>query len=170
MILRISSSILSGPTFPILVFSRNEGNRFSHRGFPSRAPIDRGRVKVPVVGSFHASRRVSSIAGQQRRTWVLVIFGGPYWLTCISTEQHPAESRFRIHLRYTPDSQWSVRRWEAILASLFRALSGALFSGGGGINVNFPRFWSSMFAAVVYELEIFSLIQAIDTRCCPLGP
>jgi hypothetical protein len=47
--LRISSSILSGPTFPIVVFSRNLSNRFSHRGFPSRVPIDRGRVKAPVV-------------------------------------------------------------------------------------------------------------------------
>jgi hypothetical protein len=42
--LLISSSILSGPTFPIVVFSRNLSNRFSHRGCPSRAPIDRGRI------------------------------------------------------------------------------------------------------------------------------
>jgi hypothetical protein len=58
VILLISSSILSGPTFPIVVFSRNMSKRFSHRGFPSRVPIDRGRVKAPVVGSFHTSRRM----------------------------------------------------------------------------------------------------------------
>jgi hypothetical protein len=39
VILLISSSILSGPTFPIVVFSRNLGKRFSLRGFPSRVPL-----------------------------------------------------------------------------------------------------------------------------------
>jgi hypothetical protein len=74
--LLISSSILSGPTFPIVVFSRNLTKRFSHRGFPSRAQIDRGRVKAPVVGSFYTSRRTSLKAGQPSRTCVLVSVGG----------------------------------------------------------------------------------------------
>jgi hypothetical protein len=73
VILLISSSILSGPTFPIVVFSRNLSKRFSHRGFPSRVPIDRGRVKAPVVGSFYTSRRTASKVGQRSRTCVLVI-------------------------------------------------------------------------------------------------
>jgi hypothetical protein len=47
VILLVLSSILSGPTFPIVVFSRNLSKRFSHRGFPSRVPIVRGRVKAP---------------------------------------------------------------------------------------------------------------------------
>jgi hypothetical protein len=64
VILLISSSILSGPTFAILIFSRNLSKRFSHHGFPSRVPIDRGRVKAPVVGSFHTSRRTASKVGQ----------------------------------------------------------------------------------------------------------
>jgi hypothetical protein len=87
-------------------------------------------------------------------------------------DKHSAESRFPIRLlvRYTPDSQWFVRSWETILASLFHALSSALFFGGGGIIVNFPRLWSSRFATIVYELEIFSLIQAIDTRCVQFSP
>jgi hypothetical protein len=55
VILLILSSILSGPTFPIVVFSRNLSKRFSHRGFPSRVPIDRGRVNAPVIGSFHTA-------------------------------------------------------------------------------------------------------------------
>jgi hypothetical protein len=57
--LLISSWILSGLTFPIVIFSRNLSQRFSHRGFPSKAPIDRGGVKAPVVGSVHTSRRTS---------------------------------------------------------------------------------------------------------------
>jgi hypothetical protein len=103
--LLISSSILSGPTFPIVVFSRNLSKRFSHRGFPSRAPIDRGRVKAPVVGSFHTSRRTSSKAGQRSRTCVLVIVGGCTLSYLSSQNQHPAWARLPIRFRYTPESQ-----------------------------------------------------------------
>jgi hypothetical protein len=169
MIRRISSSILSGPTFPTLVFSRNESKRVSYRRFPSRTPIDRGRVMVAVIWTFHASSRTSSNAGQCRSTWVVVIFAGPHGWHVSSQNQHRAESHFPILLRYTPDSKWFVRSWEANLASLFRALSTALFFAGSAIIVNFPRLCRSMFAAVVYVLEIFSLIQAIDPWCCPLG-
>jgi hypothetical protein len=52
--LLISSSILSGPTFPIVVFSRNLSKRFSHPGFPSRATIDRGRVKVLYTNKLYS--------------------------------------------------------------------------------------------------------------------
>jgi hypothetical protein len=59
VILLITSSILPGPTFPIVVFSSNLSKRFPHCRLPSRASIDRGRVKAPVVGSFHTSRRTT---------------------------------------------------------------------------------------------------------------
>jgi hypothetical protein len=92
------------------------------------------------------------------------------WLTCISTE--PASCRISF-----PDSFKIYARQPIVLGELG---SNSCFSvscfvqrtllWGGGIIVNFPRLWSSIFAAIVYELEIFSLIEAIDTRCCPLGP
>jgi hypothetical protein len=103
--LLISSSILSGPTFPTVVFSRNLSKRFPHRGFPSRAPIDRGWVKVPVIGSFHTSRRTSSKAGQRSRACALVIVGGSMLSYLSSQNQHPAWARLPIRLRYTPESQ-----------------------------------------------------------------
>jgi hypothetical protein len=105
MTLLISSSILSGPTFPIVFFSRNLSKGFSHRGFPSRAPIDHGRMKAPVVGSVHTSRRASSKAGQRSRTCVLVIVGGCTLSYLSSKNQHPAWARLPISLRYTPESQ-----------------------------------------------------------------
>jgi hypothetical protein len=127
VILLISSSILSGPTFPIVGFSRNLSKRFSHRGFPSSVPIDRGRVKAPVVGSFHTSRRTASKVGQRSRTRVLVIVGGCMLSYLSSQNQQPAWDRLPIRIRYTPESQRLVRSWEDILASLLRALSIALF-------------------------------------------
>jgi hypothetical protein len=90
VILLISSSILSCPTFPIVVFSRNVSKCFSHRGFRSRVPIDRGRVKAPVVRSIHTSRRTASKVGQRSRTCVLVIVGGCMLLYLFSQYQHPA--------------------------------------------------------------------------------
>jgi hypothetical protein len=95
VILLISSSILSGPTFPIVVFSRNLSKRFSHRGFPSR-------VKAPVVGSFHTSRRTASKVGQRSRTCVLVIVGRCMLSYLSSQNQHPAWARLPIRFRYTP--------------------------------------------------------------------
>jgi hypothetical protein len=58
-----------------------------------------------------------------------------------------------------------VRSWVDILASLLRALSIALLSGGGGIIVCFPRSRSSRVAASEYDSETFWFIQAIDTWC-----
>jgi hypothetical protein len=52
VILLILSSILSGPTFPIVGFSRNLSKRFSHRGFPSRVPIESSRDKLPTFLMF----------------------------------------------------------------------------------------------------------------------
>jgi hypothetical protein len=98
VILLISLSIVSGPTFLIVIFSRNLSKRFSHRGFPSRVPIDQGRVKVPVVGSFQTSWRTASKIGQQSRTYVLVIAGG-YMLSYLSSQnQHPTWARFQFAL------------------------------------------------------------------------
>jgi hypothetical protein len=63
---RISWPVESRPRFCLVVFvvSTNESKYFSHRGF--RGPNDRGRVRVPVFGSFHASRRESSKLRQQK--------------------------------------------------------------------------------------------------------
>jgi hypothetical protein len=104
VILLISSSILSGPTFPIVVFSRNLSKRFSHSW-----PIDDGRVNSPVKGSVHVSRRNSSNATHLRRTCVRVIRGVSCELCDGSQNQHPSCDLFLIRLRYTPDSQWFVR-------------------------------------------------------------
>jgi hypothetical protein len=52
----LSLSILSCPPFLILILFRNLSKLFSHRGWPSKAPIDRGRVKAPCDRSFHTSR------------------------------------------------------------------------------------------------------------------
>jgi hypothetical protein len=114
--LLISSSILSGPTFPIVVFSRNLSKCISHQGFPSKASIDRSRMRVPVVGSFHTSHRTSSKAGQRSRRCFLVISGGCTLLYLSSQNQHPAWARLPIRLRYTSESQRLVRSWEDILA------------------------------------------------------
>jgi hypothetical protein len=103
--LLISSSSLSGLTFPPVVFSRNLSKGFSYRGFPSRVPIDRGGVKAPVVGPFHTSRRTSSKAGQCTRPCALVIVGGCTLSYLSSQNQHPAWGRLQIRLRFTPESQ-----------------------------------------------------------------
>jgi hypothetical protein len=105
VILLISSSILSGPTFPIVVFSRNLSKRFFRRGFRSWVPIDRGWVKALVVGSFHTSLRTASKVGQRSRTCVLVIIGGCMLSYLSSQNQHPAWARLPIRFRYTPESQ-----------------------------------------------------------------
>jgi hypothetical protein len=101
----IPSSILSGPTFPIDIVSRNLSRRLSYPGFPNKAPIDRGRVKAPVVGSFQTSHRTSLKAGQRSRTCVLVIVGGGTLSYLYSQNQHPVWARLPIRLRFTPESQ-----------------------------------------------------------------
>jgi hypothetical protein len=83
-------------------FSWNLSKRFSHRGFPSRVPIDRGRVTAPVVGSFHTSRRTASKVGQRSRSCVLVIVGGCMLSYLSSQNQHPAWARLPIRIRYAP--------------------------------------------------------------------
>jgi hypothetical protein len=103
--LLISWSILSGPTFSIVVFSRNLTKSFSHRGFPCKAPIDRGREKAPGVGSFHTSRRTSPKTGQQSRACVLVIVDGRTLSHLSSQNQHPPWARLPIRFRYSPESQ-----------------------------------------------------------------
>jgi hypothetical protein len=76
VILLISSSILSGPCFPIVVLSRNLTKGLSHCKFSSRLLIDRGEVKVLVVESVYTLKRTASKVGQRCRTCVLVIVGG----------------------------------------------------------------------------------------------
>jgi hypothetical protein len=98
VILLILSSILSGPTFPIVIFSRNLSKHFSHGGFSTRVPIDPGWVKVPVVGSFYTSRHMASKVGLQSRTCVHVIVGGCMLSYLSSQNQHPAWARCQFTL------------------------------------------------------------------------
>jgi hypothetical protein len=165
VILLISSSILSGPTFPIVIFLRNLRKRFSHHGFPSRVPIDRGWVKAPGVGSFHTSRRPALNVSERSRTCGLIIVGGYMLSYLCSKNQDLAWACLAIRFKYTPESKSLVRSWEDILASLFRTLSIALYLGGGGIIVYFPRSRSSSVATSEYDSETFWFIQAIDTWC-----